>query len=188
MTIAEEKAILRKEIRAKERTLSQKYKRSSSSSICKILTDQSSFASARVVLAFVGAEHEIDTGELLKAAWDQGKTLCVPRCREGHLMDICAISSFDDLERGAYGILEPKQGCPILPAEQIDFAVIPCLSFDKSGNRLGQGGGYYDRFLGAVHCPTYLVCREQLVSEFVPSEAHDYKCTYLITENGKSPK
>jgi len=99
-------------------------------------------------------------------------------------MDLCVISSMDDLEPGAYGILEPKKNCPTVTAEQIDFAVIPCLSFDRKGGRLGQGGGYYDRFLSALRCESVLICREQLTVEHVPCEVHDLKCTRLATENG----
>ena len=119
-----------------------------------------------------------------KPVWADGKTLCVPRCREGHRMDLCVIRSYDDLEKGAYGILEPKAGCPLVSAAEIGFAVIPCVSFDRRGGRLGQGGGYYDRFLDDLTCHTFLVCRERLVVDRVPCEAHDRRCTYLVTENG----
>ena len=99
-------------------------------------------------------------------------------------MDLCVIHSYADLEPGAYGILEPKANCPRVNAQDIDFAVIPCVTFDRSGNRLGQGGGYYDRFLPQLRCPTFLVCRERLVVKHVPCEPHDRRCDYLVTENG----
>ena len=99
-------------------------------------------------------------------------------------MDLCAIRSYDDLEKGAYGILEPKADCVVVPAQDIDFAVIPCLTFDRAGNRLGQGGGYYDRLIPLLRCPTFLVCRERLVADYVPGEAHDRRCDYLVTERG----
>ena len=84
----------------------------------------------------------------------------------------------------AYGILEPKKSCALVTAADIDFAVVPCLSFDRKGHRLGQGGGYYDRLLPQLHCPTVLICREQLMSPEVPVEEHDMRCTMLVTEKG----
>ena len=81
-------------------------------------------------------------------------------------------------------ILEPKMSCALVTAADIDFAVVPCLSFDRKGRRLGQGGGYYDRLLPQLRCPTALICREQLTSPEVPVEEHDMRCTMLITEKG----
>ena len=113
-----------------------------------------------------------------------GKTLILPRCAAEHAIDLCVVRSMDDLEAGAYGILEPKMNCALVTAADIDFAVVPCLSFDRKGRRLGQGGGYYDRLLPQLRCPTALICREQLMSPEVPVEEHDMRCTMLITEKG----
>ncbi len=184
MDIAEQKRSLRAAVRAQARTLDDAYRQTASAAICGHLTAQSAYQTAAVVLAFVGTKLEIDTEALLRSVWADGKTLCVPRCRDDHLMDLCAIRSYDDLEAGAYGILEPKADCPLVPPQDVDFAVIPCLTFDRGGNRLGQGGGYYDRFLPQLTCPTFLVCREKLVVEHVPCDIHDCRCDYLVTERG----
>ena len=184
MEIAQQKQMLRASVRARSRDLDAAYQQSASAAICGHLTAQRAYQRAAVVLAFVGTKREVDTEAFLRSAWADGKTLCVPRCREGHLMDLCAIRSYDDLEVGAYGILEPKAGCPLVAAQDIDFAVIPCLTFDRAGNRLGQGGGYYDRLLPLLRCPTFLVCREKLVVEHVPCDVHDRRCDFLVTERG----
>ena len=57
-------------------------------------------------------------------------------------------------------------------------------AYDRAGRRLGRGGGYYDRLLPQLHCPTVLICREQLMSPEVPVEEHDMRCTMLVTEKG----
>lgn len=184
MELAEQKNQLRKTVRAQARTLDAAYQQTASAAICRHLLAHPDYQRADVVLAFVGTKLEIDTGTLLRGVWADGKTLCVPRCKEGHLMDLCTIRSYDDLEPGAYGILEPKADCPKVNAQDIGFAVIPCVTFDRSGARLGQGGGYYDRFLPLLRCPTFLLCRERLVVERVPCEPHDLRCDYLVTERG----
>ena len=136
------------------------------------------------MFAFAGTVHEIDTSLLLKETLAAGKTLVLPRCAEGHTLDLCVVTSMDELVPGMYGILEPKADCALVTPADIDFAVVPCLSFDRRGRRLGQGGGYYDRLLPQLACPTCLICRERLISEAVPTEEHDRRCTLYVTERG----
>ena len=92
-----------------------------------------------------------------------------------------------DLEAGVFGILEPKRSCPTLTPQDVDFAVVPCISFDRAGRRLGQGGGYYDRLLPNLRAVTVCVCRERLMADAVPVEAHDRRCTLYLTERGVVP-
>ena len=184
MSMIEEKKALRTFIRKKERTLDPTYKAESSEAICRHLLALEEYRAAGTVFAFAGTVHEIDTALLLKDTLAAGKTLVLPRCAEGHALDLCVVTSMDELVPGMYGILEPKKNCALVTAADIDFAVVPCLSFDRKGRRLGQGGGYYDRLLPQLHCPTVLICREQLMSPEVPVEEHDMRCTMLVTEKG----
>lgn len=187
MSIIEEKKALRTFIRKKERTLDPAYKKESSEAICRHILALAEYQRAQVVFAFAGTEKEIDTALLMNETLAQGKTLILPRCAAEHAIDLCVVRSMDDLEAGAYGILEPKTSCPLVTAKEIEFAVVPCLSFDRAGRRLGQGGGYYDRLLPQLSCPTALICREQLMLDEVPVEEHDMRCTMLITEKGILP-
>ena len=147
MSVIEAKKALRTFIRKKERTLDPVYKAESSEAICRHLLALDEYKSAKVVFAFAGTEKEIDTSLFMNETIAGGKTLILPRCAAEHAIDLCVVRSMDDLEAGAYGILEPKKSCALVTAADIDFAVVPCLSFDRKGRRLGQGGGYYDRFL-----------------------------------------
>lgn len=184
MSVIEEKKALRTFIRKKERTLDPTYKAESSEAICRHLLALDEYKSAKIVFAFAGTEKEIDTSLFMNETIAAGKALILPRCAAEHAIDLCVVRSMDDLEAGAYGILEPKKSCALVTAADIDFAVVPCLSFDRKGRRLGQGGGYYDRLLPHLHCPTVLICREQLMSPEVPVEEHDMRCTMLVTEKG----
>lgn len=184
MSVIEEKKALRTFIRRTERTLDPAYKAESSEAICRHVLALDAYRAAKTVFAFAGTDHEIDTSLVLNETLAAGKTLVLPRCAEGHALDLCVVASMDDLVPGMYGILEPRAGCPLVTAGDIDFAVIPCLSFDRRGRRLGQGGGYYDRLLPRLTCPTCLICRERLMSEAVPTEEHDRRCDLYLTENG----
>ncbi len=185
MDIAEKKRALRAEIRAKERALDVGYKAESSAAICRALAALPEFDAAKVVFAFAGLAREIDTREFLRETITRGKTLLLPRCEPERQLSLCVVRDLDaDLEPGAMGILEPKRSCPVLQPEEVDFAVVPCTTFDRAGNRLGQGGGYYDRILPRLHGATVCVCRERLLADTVPTEPHDLRCTLYLTESG----
>ena len=130
MSIIEEKKALRTFIRKKERTLDPAYKAESSEAICRHILALDEYKRAKIVFAFAGTEKEIDTSLLMNETIAAGKTLILPRCAAEHAIDLCVVRSMDDLEAGAYGILEPKKNCALVTAADIDFAVVPCLSFD----------------------------------------------------------
>lgn len=185
MNIAENKRALRAEIRARECALDADYKAESSAAICRALAALPEFDAARVVFAFAGLAREIDTRDFLQETIARDKTLLLPRCEPERQMALCAVRELEtDLEPGAMGILEPKRSCPVIQPEDVDLAVVPCTTFDRAGNRLGQGGGYYDRILPRLRCPTVCICREKLLADAVPTEPHDLRCALYLTENG----
>ena len=147
MSVIEEKKALRTYIRQTERTLDPAYKAESSEAICRCVLALEEYRAAGTVFAFAGTVHEIDTSLLLTETLAAGKTLVLPRCAEGHALDLCVVTSMDELVPGMYGILEPKADCALVTPADIDFAVVPCLCCDRDGRRLGHGGGYYDRYL-----------------------------------------
>ncbi len=185
MDIAEAKRALRAEIRARERALDPGRKEESSAAICRALAALPQFAAAKIVLAYRGLAREIDTRAFLRETLAQGKTLLLPRCEPERALALCVVNDLDaDLTPGVFGIPEPKRSCVCVEPEAVDFALIPCVSFDRAGNRLGQGGGYYDRLLPRLHCPTVCACRACLLSEAVPTEGHDRRCSLYLTEQG----
>ena len=184
MSVIEEKKALRTFIRKKERTLDPVYKAESSEAICRHLLALDEYKSAKVVFAFAGTEKEIDTSLFMNETIAAGKTLILPRCAAEHAIDLCVVRSMDDLEAGAYGILEPKKSCALVTAADIDFAVVPCLSFDRKGRRLGQGGGYYDRFLARADCCTVGLIRAAFLLDALPAEWNDVPVSAVITEDG----
>ena len=185
MDVAEVKQALRTEIRRREKALAPEYKAESSAAICRALAALPQFAAAKTVFAFHGLAREIDTREFLRETLAQGKTLLLPRCEPERQLALCVVRDLEaDLTPGVFGILEPKRACPVLEPEDVDFCVVPCTTFDRAGNRLGQGGGYYDRLLPRLKCPTVCICREQLLADAVPTGEYDARCTLYLTENG----
>ena len=88
------------------------------------------------------------------------------------------------MKQVSFGILEPGEDCPLVPREEIDLVLVPAVCYDRRGYRLGFGGGYYDRWLERFEGPTVGLCREAVLQETVPIEAHDRRVDTLITEKG----
>ena len=173
MTVQEEKKALRKELREVEKALPDAYRAEAGSVICARLLALPEYRSAGTVFCFVGAGREIDTRPFLEGALRDAKRLCVPLCVSMGVMELRQIDAMDRLVPGAYGIPEPVKGSPLVGADEVDFAVIPCLSCSRAGLRLGKGGGF-----------AVLVCPERLVREDIPMEPHDRPVPRVLTEAG----
>jgi 5-formyltetrahydrofolate cyclo-ligase len=99
---------------------------------------------ARRVLAYAGVGEELDTAPLLRELLAAGVELYLPRIR-GRTLAAARVEALEDLVPGAFGIPEPPEGAP--EAETFDVVLVPGVAFTRRGDRVGRGGGYYDRFL-----------------------------------------
>lgn len=126
------------------------------------------YQAAGTVFCFVGTSREIDTRPILEDALAAGKRLCVPLCTEPGTMELRQITALSQLSPGAYGIPAPPANAPAVPVDETDFAVPPLPHLQSSGHRLGQGAGYYDRFLAHYRSGTVLLCREKLIRRRSP--------------------
>ena len=182
MTRKEEKQTLRRVMRELERGLSPRYRQASSQAICSHMMGMPEYQAAEMVFCFVGTDREIDTRPILEDVLKRGKALCVPLCvRPGHF-EVRQITYLSQLVPGMMGILEPTQDWPLVDTDSIDFAIIPCLTCNHAGQRLGKGGGYYDRFLSHYRGGTVMICQEKLIREEIPVEPHDYPIHWVLTE------
>ena len=184
MTRKEEKQRLRRVIRAEEQQLSAKYKAASSAAICRHIMAMPEYRDAETVFCFVGRAHEIDTASLLQGILADGKRLCVPLCVDKGIMELRQITELEQLFPGSYGIQEPPADAPAVSVDEVDLSIIPCMTCDHGGRRLGFGGGYYDRFLSVYRSAAVMVCRERLIREELPVEPHDMPIPWVVTERG----
>lgn len=147
------------------------------------LQAQPAWQSAESVFCFVGALHEPDTMPILQGALSAGKQLLVPRIAGPGQMQLVPLQSLEQLQPGAFGILEPGQALPAVPAGSgVQLAVLPCLAATRSGARLGHGGGYYDRFLANYSGQRLILCPEALLAQSLPTGPLDEPAQAVLTE------
>ncbi len=142
------------------------------------------FRRARLVHAYVGAKaNEVRTDRILAETLRTGRRLAVPRV-EGDRLAHHEIRSTAELVPSRFGLLEPDRSAPVVDPREIDLVVVPGLAFDRAGNRLGFGKGYYDGFLRDVRAPkAALLYSLQLLDE-VPADENDVPVDLLVTEKG----
>lgn len=181
MTRQEEKQELRRIVRHLAEKLDEGYQRKADQTIVRRILALPEFQSADHVFCFVSTAQEINTRPLLEAVLAAGKVLSVPRCVDG-CMELRQITGLSELSPGIIGILEPNETAPLTDPDLVDFAIIPCLTCNHDGQRLGHGGGYYDRFLSHYRGGMVLLCRELLIRDEIPVEPHDYPVHWVLTE------
>ena len=143
--IKEQKKELRTKVKEKISKLSRRETEESDKKILHQIKSLAEYKNVDTIFCYVSTEKEINTIPLLQ---DSGKRLGVPKCTGKGIMDAYEIQNLEQLKIGSYGILEPGEECDIiLDPTEIQFAIIPCISCNRKGERLGHGGGYYDRYL-----------------------------------------
>ena len=146
MTNADKKKI-RESIRSARRSLPRNLRDEYSQRICNSLTNIECIKSAQIIMSYSAMPDEVNLAPLHNDLVSEGKRLCFPFCVKNGIMT-ALFPEYGVWKKNSMGIDEPdpEHSRLILP-EEIDLVLIPCLAFDSSRARLGQGGGYYDRFL-----------------------------------------
>lgn len=182
--IAVKKQTLRRLARQRISLLAAGYLSQAGREIARQVASLPEYQEADTVFAFCGTDREINTRPLLMQVLSDGKRLFLPRCTALGTIEAREIGSLDCLRIGRYGITEPPADSPVADPSAISLCLVPCLAADRNGNRLGHGGGYYDRYLPACHGAAILLCPEQLIMESIPRETHDYPFSVVVTERG----
>ncbi|PEJ56947.1 5-formyltetrahydrofolate cyclo-ligase [Bacillus sp. AFS002410] len=156
-----------------------------SKQIIETLFSTKQLKDANIIATTMPMEHEINTKYLIATCWNENKSVVVPKCNhKTREMDFYKISSFEDLKEGYFGIQEPiEEKCEKIEKEQIDLVIVPGVAYTLKGERLGYGGGYYDRYLEDYNKLLLALAYDiQIVNE-LPTEKHDIKIPFIITES-----
>jgi 5-formyltetrahydrofolate cyclo-ligase len=185
--IHKKKKELRKKVQEIRDSIDPEQRKLLSARVADNLWSVPEFSSAGIILFFISFRSEVDTMPMIHRALGEGKTVCVPCTDAGNKAMVASrINDLEgDLELGNYDILEPREEClrPV-PEQNIDVVLMPGVAFDRTGGRLGYGGGYYDRFLEKCGpgCTLIAVAFELQIVEHVPCADHDARIHKIVTE------
>jgi len=187
---------IRRAMRQRRRSLSPRERARAGRELARRLVRSSLFQRARRISCFLAADGEIDTSAVIAAAWRAGKQVYLPVLAPfgGARLWFLSYRPDSPMTRNRFGIPEPRlRGNARLAAAQLDLVLTPLVAFDAAGNRLGMGGGYYDRTFAFLHRRLGWQ-RPRLVGlaysfqqvERLPGEAWDVPLWGAATERGLS--
>ncbi|WP_408006771.1 5-formyltetrahydrofolate cyclo-ligase [Pseudalkalibacillus sp. A8] len=177
-----EKNELRKSTQRKLSGLSKSVKEINEEKIREQLFQLDVWKKATTIGITVSRGNEINTYPIIQEAWEQRKTVVVPKCNShDHSMDFRKLTSFDQLEIVFFGLKEPiVSKTEIVDPVEIDLLIVPGLLYDPNGYRIGFGGGYFDRYLKRYNGPTISLLHTVQLTERVPTESFDQPVDLLV--------
>lgn len=184
MTIKEKKTALRKELISKRKELLSSGKKTSlDERVSENLLSAVDFDKYDIFLCYISTEIEVDTMRFINYCFENGKKVAVPRCTPTK-MDFYIIESLSDTEKGMYGINEPKKYCRKLSSQEMSnsLCIVPALSFNSDGYRIGYGKGYYDKFLSGYTGDALGLCYKKFIREDIPTDEFDKQIPLVITD------
>lgn len=182
---------IRQQMRQQRECISSLDREEKSRNICSFLEQDEYFQHAKNILFFAPAFSEPNIFPLAKKYLDK-KDVSFPRIysssnlahqRSTHnSIRAKKVTTLSELLPGSFGILEPNKNLPDFSSQELDLILLPALAIDKNGNRLGFGGGFYDRFLPTLSAKKFAVIYDFQLIDSLPSEPHDIPVDAFVTE------
>jgi 5-formyltetrahydrofolate cyclo-ligase len=180
------KEAIRKQVLQKLRKQKEEQRLKKSLKIKKILLSQPQFLQADTVMFYISKDGEVDTTGMIEDALRMGKRVVVPMTlvKEKKIIPSELKDYKKELGKGPYGIYQPKKSfLRKVSLKDIDLIIVPGVAFDRQGNRLGRGGGYFDRFLAKLkkrNIPMFGLAFKFQILKQLPVLSHDIPVTKLI--------
>lgn len=183
-SVRDEKRALRRKFATIRQAMSEGERLERSKAICDNFLSSMAYEHSDTVLLYYSINSEVDTQELIDTVLKSGKRLALPVCRENSEMVFRYIQSRDDLTKGFFSALEPKDTLEEFKGARHAVCVIPAIAFDKEGYRIGYGKGYYDRYLTDPSIVKIGFIYDELRVDKLPRGRFDLNCDLVITERG----
>ena len=179
-----DKKALRAEYKSRRKAIPTSGKQKLDSLIRKRITETPEFRKAKTVLLYAPVQGEIDLLPLAQVCRELGKEVGFPISMSDGTLQFRSPESGESLITGTYGIPEPPKTAKESTLDEHTLCIVPALTFDRNGNRLGYGKGYYDRFLQHFTGMTMGAVYQKLIADELPAEPHDRPVDMLVHEGG----
>jgi len=167
-----DKASLRREIREKKRAMTEQEIVRRSQKLAALFAQSQLYRNAKTIYGYLPYNQEVRTVPMLEQALKDGKRVAVPKVY-GETMKFIYLEDFSQIEKGFAGIPEPVADGPVAE-DKTALVLMPGLAFTKCGDRMGYGGGFYDRFLAEEpEHPTLALCYDFQMVDSLPTEEFD---------------
>jgi 5-formyltetrahydrofolate cyclo-ligase len=167
-----DKQSLRRQIREQKRAMTSQQIDIASQKLGELFASSRFYQEAKTIYGYLPYNQEVRTVPMLQRALAEGKRVAVPKCY-GDEMRFIYMDDLSKVESGYCGIPEPIEDGPIAD-DPTALVLMPGLAFTKAGDRMGYGGGFYDKFLASEpEHPTLALCYEFQMVEDIPTEEYD---------------
>lgn len=175
------KKTIRHEVRLKKKEITEQKRQELGNRIYETLIKLPEFIEANSISIYVDFNQEVPTRAMIELAWKLGKEVASPVVENG-IMEFYCYHSMEDLKPNDYGILEPcKKYGTVSPNSLV---IMPGVAFDENRNRIGYGGGFYDRYMEKhSNLKNVAIAFEFQIYKELYCEEKDYKPTKIITED-----
>lgn len=167
-----DKAALRRQIREQKRAMTDEQINTASARLGELFTATEQYRNAKTIYGYLPYNQEVRTVPMLEQALKDGKQVAVPKVY-GDEMKFIYLTDLSQVENGFAGIPEPIADSPVAD-DPTALVLMPGLAFTQKGDRMGYGGGFYDKFLAAeCNHPTVALCYAFQIVDELPTEQYD---------------
>ena len=178
---------IREEIIDKRNNLILDIKQNYDSLIFEEIINSEIYKKSKKIFTYISFGSEVDTIKLIKYSFSNNKEVYVPKINK-QTKDMIAlkIHNFNNMSVDKWGIIEPNSVDKTNIGTDFDLIIMPGIAFDKQGNRVGYGGGYYDKYISKLNNTSNLLALAydfQMIQD-IESESHDIKVDFILTNKG----
>lgn len=174
---------LRAHFRAIRKQLPADYRQAAAKSAAQHFIHHPLFEKSQHIACYMAHQNEMNPQVLVDAIWQANKHCYLPMLMNDQTLQFALYEPNDELVLNQYGIPEPQANAKRMMASELDVVMMPLVAFDRQGNRLGMGGGFYDKTFAKLNRPTLLGFAYSVQEvECLPSDSWDVKLAGVVTE------